>query len=1152
MKTYARALPIFVLLLCLGSAGRAEAPEIRAGSELDFRPYCFTDLLGRPTGFGVDLLRAAAGRMGLHVSITTGTWDRVWNDLAAGRLDVLPMVARTPGREPLVDFCLPHTQTFDAFFVRKGRPVLTDISSAVGKEIVVLSSDAAHHELLEHGFRGTIIPVESVSAGLRLVAAGRHDAFLCSKLIGTLEAKQSGITELVSGPPIPDYKRVFSFAVRKGDADLREKLDQGLRIVKESGEYDRIYARWLTGEEAPSYAWWGFVWQAVGIFGILILIAVTWFVARRVFATDMRQAEALAPQSRGALSASWRYALAILAVIAGHAMRIGIESWVGPGLPTFITYYPAVMIAALLGGIGPGLTATAVTSLIASIFLMKPIRSPEIISPVDRVALALFCVMGLLMTAFAELYRRSRIKAAAFDRDAALRESEGRFRALTETSSLAVGVSSPEGKFLYLNKAYEKLFGYTLAELEHVNASELWHDPEGRHNMIDDLRSRGFLTDYEAELKRKDGTPFWAMLSLNPVDYGGNQAVMASVYDITDRKRAEEALRASEERFRTMFERHGAAMLLVEPETGAIVDANASAAELYGYSRERLRSMNIDQINQLPPEQVAAARLKAIETGKLRFVFPHRRADGQIRWVEVYSSPVAVQDALLLFSVIHDITDRREAEEALERTRNTLAEAQEIAHLGSFEFVAATQTTVWSEEEYRIYGLDPAGPSPTYDVMLRYCIHPDDAALLHTTFTKAMRDHTVYELEHRIVRPDGSVGWVYDRALPSFDERGELIRYVGATLDITGRKRVEEALRESEEKFKIIATNTPDHILVQDTGLRYELVINPQLGLTEGDMIGKTDHDFLAEKDADFLTKIKKQVLETGKAEHVQYPLISRDGSIQYFEGYYIPRRDAAGGINGLIGYFQNVTERRQGEEALRLRTAELARSNEELQQFAYVASHDLQEPLRAVSGFLKLLDERYKTRLDEKAREFIDFAVEGASRMSQLVRDLLEYSRVASKGTELLPTDAERALAKALANLHVAIQESEAAVTHDELPAVMGDPTQVMQLFQNLVGNAIKFCAPDRPCRVHVSARKEGDMWEFAVRDNGIGIPADAHDRIFVIFQRLHARDRYGGTGIGLAICKKIVERHGGTIRVESTPGEGSAFLFTLPEVRP
>lgn len=264
----------------------------------------------------------------------------------------------------------------------------------------------------------------------------------------------------------------------------------------------------------------------------------------------------------------------------------------------------------------------------------------------------------------------------------------------------------------------------------------------------------------------------------------------------------------------------------------------------------------------------------------------------------------------------------------------------------------------------------------------------------------------------------------------------------------------------------------------------------------------------------------------------------------------------------------QRIAEREQAEAQLRQlnegleqrvadRTRDLQRSNEELEQFAYVASHDLQEPLRMVTSYMQLLRQRYADKLDANARDFIGFAVDGAERMQQLITDLLAYSRVGTRQRPLEPADAGRVLEQALANLQVAIAESEVVVTHDPLPVVQGDAVQLGQLFQNLISNAIKFRTAQSPT-VHVSARptetcvelegRRARLWEFAVRDNGIGIAPENFQRIFVIFQRLHGRGKYSGTGIGLAICKKIVERHGGRIWPQSAPGQGTCFYFTLP----
>jgi PAS domain S-box-containing protein len=406
------------------------------------------------------------------------------------------------------------------------------------------------------------------------------------------------------------------------------------------------------------------------------------------------------------------------------------------------------------------------------------------------------------------------------------------------------------------------------------------------------------------------------------------------------------------------------------------------------------------------------------------------------------------------------------------------------------------------------------------------------------------------ELTNR--RKDGTP---YDEEMtitPVSDEGGTIRNFIAIKQDVTERKQAEEERRFRNAILSTQMETSIDGILVvgRRNGeiLSYNRRFVDMWGIPAEVLESGSDEcaleAVLSKLSApdEFLQRVKQLYASRHETSHEEVYL--RDG--RTLDRYSAPMIGSDGQYYGRIWYFRDVTERKRAEEKLKQTVADLARSNKDLEQFAYVASHDLQEPLRMVSSYTQLLARRYEGKLDATADKYIAYAVDGANRMQRLIEDLLAYSRVGTRARGFAAVDVAAVIEQALANLKAAIEKSGAVVTHGPLPVVVHDKLLLVQLFQNLIGNAIKFHV-EAP-RIHVSAEQKGDEWVLAVRDNGIGIDPQYAERIFTIFQRLHTNEEYAGTGIGLAICKKIVERRGGRIWVESQPGRGSTFYFTVP----
>ncbi|BBD61003.1 two-component sensor histidine kinase [Nostoc sp. HK-01] len=577
-----------------------------------------------------------------------------------------------------------------------------------------------------------------------------------------------------------------------------------------------------------------------------------------------------------------------------------------------------------------------------------------------------------------------------------------------------------------------------------------------------------------------------------------------------------------------------------------------------------------------------------------------------------------------------NLAERQQTEAFLRESDQRLKLALQAAKLGSWQLNLKTWELSASSQCYLNFGL-ASETEFTYNTLLE-CIYPDDRSNMQERVRQAIENHGDYEAEYRCIWPnDNSIHWILARGTVIYDSENQPIRIIGVTLDVTDRKQAEEELkrqnlrsqlfaeitlkiRESLQLEEILQTTVQEvqKLLHADRVLIFQLwpdgsgtvvkeavlpgwpvvlgknILDPcvQQDYVEKYRQGRISAIFDIEK-ADIQDCHREFLQQFGVKANLVVPILIRDGIWGLLIAHQCahPRHWTNFETQLLLQLANQIGIALSQAQLLEQETRhvqELARSNSELEQFAYVASHDLQEPLRMVTSYLQLLERKYSNQLDATADQFINYAVDGARRMQSLINDLLNYSRVTTRGQPFVQVDCAEILQQAIANLKFAIEDSGAEITYNHLPIITADPIQLTQVLQNLIANAIKF-RREIPPQIHIEAVRADEVgeqesrgkyttqnsitphglnaplpltalptqneWLFSVRDNGIGLEAQYAERIFVIFQRLHGRSKYPGTGIGLAICKKIIERHGGHIWVESEPGQGSNFCFTIPD---
>ncbi len=548
------------------------------------------------------------------------------------------------------------------------------------------------------------------------------------------------------------------------------------------------------------------------------------------------------------------------------------------------------------------------------------------------------------------------------------------------------------------------------------------------------------------------------------------------------------------------------------------------------------------------------------------FVFPDHPEWGTTYWdwtlVPILSAEGEVD--FLVFS-LEDVTQRNCAEQALweseQRYRSLTVATSQVVWTTNAQGEVDDDLPSWraftgqSPREVKGWGWIEA-------------LHADDRPRVEQVWRRSVEVQSFYDVEYRLRRHDGAYRTMAVRGVPVLDQDGTPREWVGTCTDITERKRTEAELAEHRAHLEQLVAERTEQLELANQRLEAEIAERKRAAV-ELERLASfprlNPHPIIEVDDAGhvyFVNPCAERLfpdLQQGGRDHPwlidwesaaqacrQCPTLVNTREVTIADRCYEQSVHYLSDMQRYRIYGRDITVRKQAVDDIKKAAAQLARSNEELEQFAYVASHDLQEPLRIVTGYVQLLERKYKTRLDADADQFLHYIVDGVTRMQQLISDLLNYSRVGTRGMPFRTVSMEAVVDRARANLTRVIEEAGAMVTYDTLPKVKADETQLVQLLQNLIYNGIKFRS-DRAPQVHVSVRQEGDQQVFSVRDNGIGIERQYWDQIFLIFQRLHSRQKYPGTGIGLAICKRIIERHGGRIWLESEPGVGSTFYFTL-----
>ena len=724
----------------------------------------------------------------------------------------------------------------------------------------------------------------------------------------------------------------------------------------------------------------------------------------------------------------------------------------------------------------------------------------------------------------------------------------------------AVIATDEKGIISFINPMAETITGWTRGEAIGQEVDKVFHIIN-EQSLVDlecpvrNVLAEGMIKhpDNPTLLVARDGRKI-------PVDENGapikdENGIMTGVIlvfrDITVRRMAEKALQESEERFSKAFHNNPAAISIFRLSDGKLADVNESFVQLFKYNREEVIGRTSNDLNLFVNSNELIDLL--IEKGKIAgFESLTRTREGDPVFLLTSGEKILIngQNHVLYSSV--DVTERKKMEEALQESEQKLKYHLENSPLAVVEWDSNYVVTQWSKEAERIFGWKASETVGQYIGSLNM-ICEEDVPIVERTMERfsSGKELTVVSTNRNYTSKGNLIicTW-YNSVLLNND--GKMSSVLSLIEDITERREAEMELKRAQEKLEMALESGNIGVwewdLISDEQI-WDIRMEKMFDVIHyKSRVYKDFEELIHEEDLTHFRRAVSNSLEMDIPFETVFRTKEFNGQSRYINTKALVKRNTEGKPQKMLGVCFDITGMKKGvEQGLIKLHEELLRSNKELERFAYVASHDLQEPLRMVSSYTQLLQKRYNDKLDQDAKDYIKYAVDGANRMNDLIHGLLAYSRIHTKGKEFNPVDMQQIMNIVLMNLRVKISERNADIQINELPVIMADQGQMVQLIQNLVINAIKFSK--NPPKISIGSKSEGDYFTILVKDEGIGIAPEYFERIFHLFQRLMPRDEYEGTGLGLAICKRIVERHGGTIWLESQPGKGTTFFFTIPK---